>query len=228
MPLLRQPPGHRAGVGRTLGGVRLVEYTAEGHGLPHALPPLGLASRRATSSGVSTCSAPAPSRAHTRSGRWQTAPTACPTASMPATAATASAQGDHGLVLRRGLEGQALGPVGLHQYHIGRPAQLLRSSRAGELVPRNTVPTVTTPCSARAARRRSGVGSSTRGQAGVAQNVGGGSDHHRPPAVRRLPGQGIQGGGLAPAPTRATIRWRAISRPNCSQMPMLSSPTGAR
>ena len=31
-----------------------------------------------------------------------------------------------------------------------------------------------------------------------------------------------------PAPTRATIRWRAMSRPNCSQMPMLSSPTGAR
>ena len=33
---------------------------------------------------------------------------------------------------------------------------------------------------------------------------------------------------LPPAPTRATIRWRAMSRPNCSQMPMLRPPTGAR
>lgn len=227
---LRQPSGHRAGVGRRSGVSALLSTQRKAMASPTPFrPPWGLASRRATSSGVSTCSAPAPSRAHTRSGRWQTAPTACPTASMPATAATASAQGGiTGSYSAGALRGRRLAPSASTS-----TTSAARRSSSGvpapeSLSPRKTVPTVTTPCPSRAARRRSGVGSSTRGRPGwrrmwvvvVTTTV-------RPlSAACRARAYRVE--VLPPAPTRATIRWRAMSRPNCSQMPMLSPPTGAR
>ena len=182
-------------------------------------PPWGWASRAATSAGVRRCPSSTPSRARTRSGRWQTASTACPTASRPATATTASAQrGITGSCSAGAFRGSILAPSASTSTTSAARRQVSTAAARASLPVGSIRPHSTTPCASTRARSFSPSVSPVRGRRGwglmwvvvVTMAVR--------PAARASRARAKRVEVLPPAPTRATTRWRSGSRRSFSQM----------
>ena len=179
--------------------------------------PWGLDRTAATSAGAITWSMPHPSRAHTRSGRWQMSPTVRPRQSMPARASTAAAWGGiTGSWSAGAFRGRTRAPSA-SESTISAAAAQAATSPPVILSFRSRAPTVMIPCCSSSARRAAGSFSSVINRPGwgrmwvvvVTMTVF--------PASRASRARAYMVVVLPPPPTRAMTRRRSMSSPSLSQ-----------